>query len=107
MYAIRSYYDRLHEPFAMPDSITPHEKSEMDLLSQSINRMRANLVTAMEEQQKMIDKLREAKLQAQAAGAAKDEFLSVMSHELRTPLNPIVGFSDYLKSEVNDPKTIV
>ncbi len=98
--------DRLHEPFAMPDSITPHEKSEMDLLSQSINRMRANLVTAMEEQQKMIDKLREAKLQAQAAGAAKDEFLSVMSHELRTPLNPIVGFSDYLKSEVNDPKTI-
>jgi signal transduction histidine kinase len=41
----------------------------------------------------------EAKITAEAASRAKDEFLSTMSHELRTPLNSILGFSDILQNE--------
>ena len=48
------------------------------------------------------DELRRAHALAEAANAAKSEFLSSMSHELRTPLNAILGFAQLL---VRDKKT--
>lgn len=42
------------------------------------------------------DELRHARAAAEAASAAKTEFLSSMSHELRTPLNAILGFAQLL-----------
>ncbi|HUO92521.1 MAG TPA: ATP-binding protein [Rhizomicrobium sp.] len=51
-----------------------------------------------------------AKLQAEAANAAKSRFLANMSHELRTPLNAIIGFSEILTGELfgslGDPRYI-
>ncbi len=52
-----------------------------------------------------ISERRERKI-AQAANHAKSEFLANMSHEIRTPLNAILGFSELLSRDFDDPKLI-
>lgn len=53
---------------------------------------------------KLINELNLARDRADKANQAKTEFLSNMSHEIRTPLNAIVGFSNSLLENVQNPK---
>lgn len=54
-------------------------------------------ITERKRAEEKLAQAREAKLVAEAASRAKDEFLSRMSHELRTPLNAILGFGQLLE----------
>jgi PAS domain S-box-containing protein len=69
--------------------------------------MVANLAAVAIENVRLLDDEAKARLQAEVANRAKDEFLSVLSHELRTPLNAMLGWTRMMQSGLLDEKRMV
>ena len=69
---------------------------EMGRLAESINRMADSV-------QNSFHQIEEARQRAEDASRMKSVFLSSVSHELRTPLNGILGYSELLKMDLEDP----
>jgi PAS domain S-box-containing protein len=55
-------------------------------------------VRAEAERDRVLERERVARTEAEQANRIKDEFLAVLSHELRSPLNPILGWTKLLQS---------
>ena len=59
------------------------------------------------EQKRAEETLRSAKLAAENASTAKDDFLAVLSHELRTPLTPALAAASYLAEHADLPPDLL
>ncbi len=81
--------------------------AEYDHASVALMEMVAHELSFYVERRKMIDDLVAAKERAEESDRLKSAFLANMSHEIRTPLNSIIGFSELLSGEENDPKEVI
>lgn len=80
-----------HEDYSV--RATKESEDEIGVLIDTFNRMLGQI------QQRDVE-LRKARDEAEKANRAKSDFLSFMSHELRTPLTSIIGFSEFLLSDM-------
>lgn len=60
---------------------------------------------AEKECERLLEREKTARQQAEIANKIKNEFLGVLSHELRTPLNSLLGWSKMLRTRKFDEKT--
>jgi PAS domain S-box-containing protein len=58
----------------------------------------ADRVALAVDNARLFEEERAARKDSEAAGRAKDEFLTTLSHELRTPLTPIIGWIHMIRS---------
>ena len=59
------------------------------------------IIYDLTEKNKMISELENAKIEAENASKAKENFLANISHEIRTPLNVVLGMNEMLYNETD------
>lgn len=72
----------------------------------SILLVNTDLREIISDRDDYLKKIETEKEKAEGAVKTKASFLSTMSHEIRTPLNAVIGLSEILIDENNDPKQL-
>src|SRR5215208_7314096 len=71
---------------------------ELSVLSQSFNSMVRSIKNYIKKQNELTKELENANEELKLKDRLKDEFINVAAHELRSPIQPILGLSQFLRS---------
>jgi signal transduction histidine kinase len=71
---------------------------ELSVLSQSFNSMVTSIKNYVKKQNELTKELENANEELKHKDQLKDEFINVAAHELRSPIQPILGLSEFLRS---------
>jgi signal transduction histidine kinase len=71
---------------------------EISVLSQSFNSMVSSIKNYIKKQNELTKELENANEELKHKDQLKDEFINVAAHELRSPIQPILGLSEFLRS---------
>jgi signal transduction histidine kinase len=71
---------------------------ELSVLSDSFNSMVNSIKNYVNKQNELTKKLKDANEELKNNDRLKDEFINVAAHELRSPIQPILGLSEFLRS---------
>lgn len=78
----------------------------LDRLAAAQERAHAEREASREQLAQALRREQEARVAAEQASKARDEFISTLSHELRTPLNAILGWNRLLREAAGDPERL-
>lgn len=92
---------RMEGRFDRPVPVEP--ESDVEPIATAYNRVIDRVGETMRRQDRLLQELSSAKLEAEASNQAKSRFLASMSHELRTPLNAVIGFSQLIAEKAYGP----
>ena len=73
-----------------------YEINEKEKIQKELEKERNNIISLNNE-------LKKAKDVAENIAKQKSEFLANMSHEIRTPMNSVIGFTEILEKEIQNP----
>jgi signal transduction histidine kinase len=71
---------------------------ELSVLTDSFNFMVNSIKKYVNKQNELTRKLKDANEELKNNDRLKDEFINVAAHELRSPIQPILGLSEFLRS---------